>query len=164
MITRRKRYIYETGINGGNLKDIVLDKNDYGVSFCDLLHECDIEGHMPDIFGDGGKDYVQRCKICGLERDVTLTQRDGVYAGIDLIQRWHQAEYHYGEWHDSDYVCYECEENCIISRPMDYFKCPNCGESHESTEDYFNGFFHTNGDTTLLFDCMICEAQDQIIA
>jgi len=165
MITRRKRYVYgDCNIKGdcGILKDVVLDKKDYGVSFCDLATECDIEGHMPDIFGEGGGDYVQRCKICGLKRDVILTQKDGNYAGRDLIQRWHQAEYHYGEWYDSE--CYECEENCIISRPMDYFKCPNCGESHKSTEDYFNGFFHTNGDTTLLFDCMICEAQDQIIA
>lgn len=167
MITRRKRYVYgDCNIKGdcGILKDVVLDKKDYGVSFCDLATECDIEGHEPDIFSDGGRDFVQRCKICGLERDVKLIQKEGVYAGRDLIQRWHPTKLHYGEWYDSDYECYECEENCIISRPMDYFKCPNCHRTHSWELNYFDGFLHTNGDDKLLYDCLRCNTKDQVIA
>jgi len=162
MITRRKRYIYDRDERTMSLKDIVLDKKDYGVSFVDYLEECDIEGHEPDILSAVGKDFTQRCRICGLERDVKVIRNAGSYLGRDMLHHWQLQEQEYGEWHEAE--CPECEENCIVSRPMDNFKCPNCHKERSWDITGLGGLIHTGKDDKLLFDCGMCDAQDQIIA
>ncbi len=162
MITRRKRYIYDRDERAMTLKNIVLDKKDYGVSFVDYLEECDVEGHEPDILSAVGKDFTQRCRICGLERDVKVIRNAGNYLGRDMLHHWQSQEQEYGDWYKVE--CPECEENCIVSRPLDNFNCPNCGKFRSYDIGSFEGLIHTNGDDKLLFDCNLCNTKDQVIA
>jgi len=157
MITLRKKYIYD---KYSNVKDIQLDKRDYGISFCDLMTVCDIEGHEPErrkeLEGLKTDTQMQRCKICRMVRGVTISLINTISNGI--ITGGYTQEVEYSEWYDPE--CYECEESCIVNRPMKRFKCPNCNRTHNKDK----GLVHSSYNETLLFDCVFCNEKDQIIA
>ena len=160
MITLRKRYVYD---KFQNVEDIQLDKKDYGISFCDLATECDIEGHEPERYrvleGIKTDEQMQKCKVCRMVRSVkislTSTQLNGLLFG------GYAQEIEYGEWYNPE--CYECEESCIINKPMKPFKCPNCHQTHGENVDGIDGLIHSGSNETLLFDCGFCNERDQII-
>ena len=164
MITLRKKHIYGTGEKLGKVIDIVLDKKDYGVSFADIIGECNIEGHDVKVHEHGINDneYREKCKVCGMARDVKVWSKGGRYTGSDMLPRWYDDNKEYGDWYPHE--CYECEENCIVSRPMDNFKCPTCGKERSWDITGLGGLIHTGKDDKLLFDCDMCDAEDQIIA
>ncbi len=157
MIILRKKYIYD---KWGNIKDVQLEKKDYGYSFCDLLTECEIEGHEPERCKEleslKTDIQMQRCKVCRMVRSAKISLIGRTLNGI--LSGGYAPEIKYGDWYDQE--CYECEENCIISRPMKTFKCPNCHRTHDKEK----GLIHSSSNETLLFDCAFCKKQDQIIA
>jgi len=95
-------------------------------------------------------------------RDVIVNSKGGRYLGQDLLPHWYDDWKEYGDWYPHE--CYECEENCIISRPMEDFKCPTCHRTHGVDIYDIDGLVHTGKDDKLLFDCDMCNTKDQIIA
>jgi len=164
MITLRKKHVYGTGEKLGKVIDVVLDKKDYGVSFADIIGECNIEGHDVSVYDHGIKsnEYREKCKVCGKVRDVTVNNKGGRHLGQDLLPHWYDDNKEYGDWYPHE--CYECEENCIMSRPLHNFKCPNCHRAHGVDIYDIDGLVHSGADETLLFDCGFCHEKDQIIA
>jgi len=157
MIVLRKQRIID---DFGELKDVKLNRIDYGVSFADYLGECEVEGHVLNRFGYGfnsrynfKNEYLERCEICHMERDVVeytsmpIIKSNGIRGYSDIIME-------YGEWRKS--TCAECEENCIINRPLEP-QCPNCKSKNDS------GIYHSNGNDELLFNCHECGKEDQVI-
>jgi len=164
MIILRKKYIHDKNYS---LIDVKLEEKDYGASFADMLGECEIEGHVTSRFGNSPSfneynnftEYIERCEICNLERMVKEYEYDSKILSDSLISGTRKIPTEYGKWKPN--TCYECEENFIISRPLENMKCPKCGKIHDTGKD--SGILHTNGDTTLLFDCGYCNARDQVI-
>jgi len=159
MITLRKRYVYD---DEQIVKDVVLDKKDYGHSFADLFSECDIEGHVPSLYSGkiGKNEYIERCDRCKMERDCKSVKGGSRINDVG-IKEYFPDRAIYGEWYNS--ICYECEENCIISRPVEKPQCPNCKKSDEGEDGgEFNGLFHSSGDSVLLYTCLACGKKDQV--
>lgn len=170
MIILRKEYIYNKPkrpeLESPRVIDVVLVKKDTGVSFADILGECEIEGHVlttEEKYTFNNKwvpeytDWVERCSVCEMERDY----REYRFKNI-CVKNGNKITYHplikYGEWRPSP--CYECEENCIISQPLENFNCQKCGNSNEISD---SSLVHTGRDDILLFNCGICGTQDQPI-
>ena len=165
MIILRKKYIYD---KNHTQIDVQLDKTDTGVNFADILGECEIVGHIitrfSSAFGNeeykNYKEYVERCEVCEMERDVReYDHYDSKSLTKNLLSNNFKPKIKYGKWRPSP--CYECEENCIINRPIENFNCPECGEKYEVSGQ--DGILHSNGDTTLLFDCEKCHTRDMVI-
>ena len=156
MIILCKKYIYD---KFHNVIDVQLEKNDYGHTFCDLLNECDIEGHEPkrcrELEGFKTDVQMQRCEVCRMVRTAKISLISRSLNGI--LMGGYAPEIEYGDWYDQE--CYECEENCIISKPMKTFKCPNCHRTHDKEK----GLIHSSSNETLLFDCIFCKKRDQVI-
>lgn len=167
MITLRKKYIYDDDKGHPELPpkliNIELDRKDYGVSFGDLIGECNIEGHDIKAHGRGFKDeYIQKCAACGMARDIKVLCDGGTYLGANFVPHWFDQSIECGDWYEHE--CYECEENCIVNRPMNSFKCPNCHRAHGVDIYDIDGLVHSGANETLLFDCGFCHEKDQIIA
>ncbi len=169
MIILRKEYVYSKPkrpeLESSKVINIKLIKKDTGTSFADILGECEIEGHVTTTkytkhtFGykplEPFTDWVERCEVCEMERDVRkYDQYSSKILSYNLIDERYTKKIEYGKWRPSP--CYECEENCIINRPLEP-KCPNCGSKKDI------GAYHSNGDAVLLFDCVECKTRDQVI-
>lgn len=170
MIILRKEFIWDKParpeLNVSKVVEVKLIKKDTGVSFADLAGECEIEGHVTSKytkhkFNEYVKsytDWVERCEVCEMERDIReYNSYTSKTLSDNLISNYHKKPTEYGKWRPSP--CYECEENCIISRPLnDDFNCPSCGKWKTAS-----GIFHSNGDSVLLFNCGVCLKIDQVI-
>ena len=158
------------------LTGVELDRKDYGTSFADFLTECDIEGHVikeksPEwkysvmekynVMAKTNTKYMEKCGICNMERSITEYDVKGV-VGEDGISRYVQKPTEYGEWNEGK-KCWECDESCMINKPINNPICPTCATPNIADNDSINGIYHVGKNETILYDCHVCNNQDQII-
>lgn len=166
MIILKKVKIYNNQYEC-KLVDVKLEKIDYGVSFADLLSECDIEGHQGYMYKKSiwdsstkeGIEYVEVCNICGMKRDV-IEYPPLQFAGRDGITKTYYPKSKYGVWRMAER---KFEESDGISKEIDGNpKCPKC-KKKKFAKHKDNGIFHTDG-KNILYDCFICNEIDQVYA
>lgn len=166
MITLRKRLIYtkDTFEQPRTLIGVELDKKDYGVSFADYLTECDIEGHdIKNVYESmRSGNYTQKCNVCSMERSVQTYPPEN-RLGADMLYHYIHTPTKYGEWIEPKEICWYCDEGCMINKPLGEARCPTCSTSNITDDDTINGIYHIGKNETVLYDCHVCNTQDQII-
>lgn len=122
---------------------------DTGVTFADLFFSpCDIDQHIPRRIEDAQKYDLYECRRC---KYYLYKSKYYIYNSNDARYPL-DAPVEYNIWHP--HTCYECEEQCIISKPLDkIISCNVCGGS---------GLLQGGKDNVLEFFCEVCN-NEQII-
>lgn len=112
------------------------------------------QGHRKTMTGN-----IERCENCKAERTIdkshiTIPTSNGLWEYITrkLV----------GDWSKGEAPCFECEEECELSMPINTIKCPSCGFSDMRNKHKVRHFTHSDG-KHLLYDCDKCGEKDQII-
>lgn len=125
--------------------------HDTGVSFVDAFSTpCEIDRHIPRKIEDAQKYDLFECSRCKFhmynEKFYLYNQYDKRY-GLS-----HPSDYKSGIWYKHE--CYECEDHCIISRPLNKItSCDECGG---------HGILSDAKDNNLEFTCEAC-GHEQIV-